>query len=192
MALWQTWTASPPDRSQNWSPPWRSWWFPATALPTTTWKSKRPTCQHHQLASTKPWRAGPSTPVGAVRADHRIYCFFLPLTHGDGFSAYAASGERVARTRETAARVPPRSRSDPAVLSSAPAQAGKKHTPGYFSIFVPHLLQYIKFSSSQSAADEGSALDRLIYRFGPFHSSSRMLPLALVLGAQFVRPVSRR
>lgn len=51
----------------------------------------------------------------------------------------------------------------PTVLSSAPAQAGKSIHLVLFSIFVPHLLLYITFSSSQSAADEGSALDRLIY-----------------------------
>lgn len=54
-----------------------------------------------------------------------------------------------------------------------------------------HLLFYsISCPSSQSAADGDSALNRLIYRFGPFHSSSRMLPLRTGPGPIRVR-VSR-
>lgn len=54
-----------------------------------------------------------------------------------------------------------------------------------------HLLFYsISCPSSQGAADGSSALNRLIYRFGPFHSSSRMLPLRTGLGPIWMR-VSR-
>lgn len=89
--------------------------------------------------------------------------------------------------------MPPRSRSDPADRAiKCPCASRQKHTVGSFSTVAPHLLQYITFSSSQSAADEGFALDRLIYRFGPFHPASRMLPLSLAFEAQFGCPVSRR
>lgn len=68
-------------------------WFLLTALPTTICTPSHPACQHHQLASTQPWRAGPSTLVGAVRVDRRIHCFFLALAHGGGFPGCATSGQ---------------------------------------------------------------------------------------------------